>query len=432
VNLDELIRECNEKIDQKAQEIAAYLQQVKQFDVQIHQIKTDINNTKRQAYALQDQINAINSELSELRAYQEEEVTIDLSNIENEIVEIETEKNHYQSDLEKVILQINVLEEKIKPIKEQITLKKKEGDRIADEYNVGHGEVEVILAQVANIVGEIMMLEQQKQQTVTKKNEQEAIKAKLEKELAEYITAARTINPERIYPHNKETSSVMLGNEIEDLTQRLRNEENRRGDPIEITNRYKDAKKKFIDTKDNIGKLNTFVQRMEINLNERQKRWHNYRKSIGMRTTLLFNMFLTNKNYTGKLNFSHKEQKLDIIVQLDRQTTHDSQRIVKDTRTLSGGERSYSTVAFLLALWETMENPFRAMDEFDVFMDAVNRKIAIDTILEASKNQKHRQFIYITPHDTNAIRSSRDVKVHKMRDPRTGPGQTLIDDHLVS
>jgi len=163
-----------------------------------------------------------------------------------------------------------------------------------------------------------------------------------------------------------------------------------------------------------------------------KKRWHNYRKSIGMRTTLLFNMFLTNKNYTGKLNFNHKEEKLDIIVQLDRQSTVDSQRIVRDTKTLSGGERSYSTVAFLLALWEAMENPFRAMDEFDVFMDAVNRKIAIDTILEASKNQKHRQFIYITPHDTSAIRSSPDVKVHKMRDPRTGPGQTLIDDHLVS
>jgi hypothetical protein len=41
---------------------------------------------------------------------------------------------------------------------------------------------------------------------------------------------------------------------------------------------------------------------------------------------------------------------------------------VKNTKTLSGGERSYSTLAFTLALGANNESPFRAMDEFDVFM----------------------------------------------------------------
>jgi chromosome segregation ATPase len=72
---------------------------------------------------------------------------------------------------------------------------------------------------------------------------------------------------------------------------------------------------------------------------------------------------------------------------------------VQDTKALSGGERSYSTVSLLLALWEAMENPFRAMDEFDVFMDSVNRQISIDLLIDAAREHKNRQFIFITPHD---------------------------------
>lgn len=45
------------------------------------------------------------------------------------------------------------------------------------------------------------------------------------------------------------------------------------------------------------------------------------------------------------------------------------------------------------------------MDEFDIFMDAVSRKIALELLLQTatSKAMEHRQFIFITPQDLSSV-----------------------------
>ena len=80
-----------------------------------------------------------------------------------------------------------------------------------------------------------------------------------------------------------------------------------------------------------------------------------------------------------------------------------------------------------------MECPFRIMDEYDVFLDELSRRLTLNTLLEYSKevSQARKQLVIITPHTLNGITTSSDVRIQKMRPPERsgsrGVQQTTID-----
>lgn len=70
---------------------------------------------------------------------------------------------------------------------------------------------------------------------------------------------------------------------------------------------------------------------------------------------------------------------------------------------LSGGERSYATICFIMALWQVMECPFYMLDEFDVFMDAFNRKTSQEALMAHARNSKSHQFVMFSPLDLSKV-----------------------------
>jgi chromosome segregation ATPase len=65
--------------------------------------------------------------------------------------------------------------------------------------------------------------------------------------------------------------------------------------------------------------------------------------------------------------------------------------------TQSGGERIVATLAFLLALQRHVKSPFRAVDEFDVHLDPLNRERMINILTRSASEDKNIQYILITP-----------------------------------
>ncbi|GBC68864.1 Chromosome partition protein Smc [archaeon HR01] len=65
--------------------------------------------------------------------------------------------------------------------------------------------------------------------------------------------------------------------------------------------------------------------------------------------------------------------------------------------TQSGGERIVATLAFLLALQKYVKSPFRAIDEFDVHLDPLNRERIINILTSTARQDPSIQYIMITP-----------------------------------
>ena len=66
-------------------------------------------------------------------------------------------------------------------------------------------------------------------------------------------------------------------------------------------------------------------------------------------------------------------------------------------RVQSGGERSVSTIMFLMALQDMVKSPFRVVDEINQGMDERNERIVFRRIVENSVGPSRPQYFLITP-----------------------------------
>jgi chromosome segregation ATPase len=159
-------------------------------------------------------------------------------------------------------------------------------------------------------------------------------------------------------------------------------------------------------------------------LKTRRERWLEFRKHITSRARIIFNYLLSERQFRGALVVNHEIHALDIIVQPDITVQNSAGR---QTKTLSGGEKSFSTICLLLALWDAMGSSIRCLDEFDVYMDQVNRDVSMTLIIGAARRAIGRQYVLITPQSMNnkKIHSMDDVKIIRMEDPERG--QTALN-----
>ncbi|KAH3662012.1 hypothetical protein OGAPHI_006193 [Ogataea philodendri] len=120
----------------------------------------------------------------------------------------------------------------------------------------------------------------------------------------------------------------------------------------------------------------------------------------------VFESALRLRGFTGKIDFDFAKARLVLRV-----STKPSERL-RNVESFSGGEKSFAQIAFLLAIWKPMQSKVRGLDEFDVFMDQVNRRLALKLILQKVGENPKTQTIFITPLQITQVDGLDQSSVH--------------------
>ncbi|NXI09064.1 SMC6 protein, partial [Irena cyanogastra] len=404
------ISHLNKEIENKRAQLTASQQRLYSIENEIRQNEDHLYGHRRHQKQLQVKIvRTANAEVADLENV-EEHHSADIHILQDEAEEnkgrMESVKQDMQLQsrkLEELKNSLQAAEKKLEEVKEKIHQVEEISGPIKAELNQAEAEVE-------NSKRHLQHYEDKQREHVACINKHKDLLVSKGKELEEKMAKARQIFSEPI----KVTRTVKsLDAEMNRLREKINLESSHHGNRDEIIQQFHYAKERYEDASNKVKNLRRFIAVLDEVMTERLKVYRQFLRSLSMQCKLHFEHLLRVRGCSGHIIFDHKNETLSITVQ----PREEEKAARSDLRSLSGGERSFSTVCFILSLWNISESPFRCMDEFDVYMDMVNRRIAIDMILERADFQRHRQFILFTPLSMSSLPTSPHIRILRMPDP---------------
>ncbi|CAJ1085313.1 structural maintenance of chromosomes protein 5 [Xyrichtys novacula] len=135
------------------------------------------------------------------------------------------------------------------------------------------------------------------------------------------------------------------------------------------------------------------------NISEAKERWLNPLKQLVEQINAKFSDFFRQMQCAGEVDLhSENEEEYDKYGIRIRVKFHSSTQLHELTAYhQSGGERSVSTMLYLMALQELNRCPFRVVDEINQGMDPVNERRVFDIVVRTACKETTSQYFLITP-----------------------------------
>ncbi|XP_071651386.1 structural maintenance of chromosomes protein 6-like isoform X2 [Temnothorax longispinosus] len=194
-------------------------------------------------------------------------------------------------------------------------------------------------------------------------------------------------------------NTTRLANQIKTLLTELRDKireiENQFGCLDELRRQLKEKEEKYGVNIEFAAELKQSCEKHIERVEHRQNMFLQLRDLYSVCVQKAFTNVLSLTQFKGTVVIDHTNKLLDLHV-----SVRNDEESSNDTKSFSRDERSYSTVAFILALWDCTRLPFYFLGEFDVFIDKVNRRVITDILLGYAKLHPQSQFAFFTPLDT--------------------------------
>uniref|UniRef100_A0A8D3CAA6 Structural maintenance of chromosomes protein 6 n=1 Tax=Scophthalmus maximus TaxID=52904 RepID=A0A8D3CAA6_SCOMX len=380
---------------------------------EIRHLQKELENQEAQATRFQQQMKRLDEDIRQnegllRRAYTDQKTEEELQEIVAKISSKRAEFDQARAQMTDLKASYEEAEQAYKQQKEQINTIAEDADPIKEDLN--KAEQEMIKCKHHK-----KHYDDKRSTHLRNIQSLEADLGSKEQELQVYtsVSKATEICPERLEVRR---SARSMDSEINRLKVKISTQQEQQGDREEVVKQYQEALETYKNLTQQMKNLNSFIKSLDSVMNHRLQVYAELRRFLSARCKYYFDSMLAQRGYTGNMAFDHKNETLSISVQPGQGNKAD----LSDMRSLSGGERSFSTVCFVLSLWAITEAPFRCLDEFDVYMDMVNRRISMDMMLKVAAGQRYRQFIFLTPQSMGTLPVSKIIRILRLKDPDRG------------
>ncbi|XP_052863155.1 structural maintenance of chromosomes protein 6 [Anopheles cruzii] len=419
VSLDELKRQTQHRKDQLQRELLDLNRSVDEAQAAQREQAEALHERQQQLKCFKQELHTIEQRLGQLTTVVFVEETEETT-LRNELLQLTAQHTQLQEGMEEERQALGAIEVTVRAA--ELAVREKKGAMTAVEREIARLQAAIDADQTkrhelqTNDKDKVQALQRMEGTAKERQTARTALSEVVDRARQEALAAG-----DRVELHG-DTTVDSLKQQIHSTEKRIRHV-NATVENIGDVEHDLDAKRRERDETAHYWKALSNVSTLLTNT--RQTRFSGLHKMIAAAGIALkhnFTVVMNLRNYEGTIVLNQSEQRLIMATKV--------RNAVTTPKSLSGGERSYATVALLIALWSCVSTPFIFLDEYDVFTDQVNRHTITRVLLHEAQRRGKRQFCFLTPQDMSEIKATPNLTIHRMRDPEQCSSTVATEETL--